>query len=385
LPTIDREFVLGTLRDLVRIDSINPSLVPTAPGEAKIAHYVAQSLTSLGLEVKLHEPEPGRISVVGRWRGTGGGRSLMLNAHADTVGVEGMPDPFGAELRDGRVYGRGAYDMKGSLAACMGCVQALSNAGIRPAGDILVAAVADEEYASLGTADLVRHYVVDGAIVTEPSALQLCLAHKGFAWIEVETIGRAYHGSQFMHGIDANLRMGRVLAELAVLERELRQRTPHPLVGPPSLHAAMLHGGTGLSTYAASCTLQIERRTIPGETEAQVVGEIQAILDRLSADDPSFKATLRTLLVRSPFEVAPNATIVRALEAAIVRVTGTAPRHMGENPWMDSALLADAGVETVVCGPDGTGAHSAEEWVDVQSVLNLTQVLVETALTYCNA
>lgn len=380
---IDAEYLERVLRDLVRINSVNPSLVEGAPGEAEVARHTAAVLRELGLEVAVHEPEPGRPSVVGILRGSGGGRSLMLNAHFDTVGVEGMPDPFSGEVREGRLYGRGSYDMKGALAACIAAVRAVRDAGVRLRGDLLVAAVADEEHASLGTADLIGRYTVDGAVVTEPTALRTCLAHKGFVWLEVETLGRAAHGSQFRMGVDANLRMGRVLAALAELERDLRSRPPHPLVGPPSLHASTLRGGTGWSTYAASSVLQIERRTVPGETEAQVVGEVRAILDRLRAEDPDFRAELRTVLVRDPFEVAPDAGIVRALEGAAGDVLGAVPEHVGENPWMDSALLASAGVEAVVFGPAGAGAHAAEEWVDLASVVQTARVLAGTAVRYC--
>ena len=204
----------------------------------------------------------------------------MLNAHTDTVAADEMEEPFSGALRDGRVYGRGSFDMKGGLAAMMGAAKSLADAGCPHGGEVLLAAVADEEYASLGTADLIGKYRVDGAIVTEPTALDLCLAHKGFIWIEVLVHGRAAHGSRFDLGVDANMRMGRVLADLDRLEQDLRARPPHPLVGPPSLHAATLSGGTGLSTYAASCTLQIERRTIPGEKTERVLEEIEDILHR---------------------------------------------------------------------------------------------------------
>ena len=251
------------------------------------------------------------------------------------------------------------------------------------AGDLLVAGVADEEFASLGTADVAEQYAVDGAIVTEPTDLKICLAHKGFIWLSVETLGRAAHGSNFRDGIDANMRMGRFLSELDTFERELRERMPHPLVGPPSLHAAVLSGGSGISTYAASCTLQIERRTIPGETAAQVVGELQEILNRVGSQDPTFRFTLETLLVREPFEVARDAPLVQTLASASGRIRGETPPFVGETPWMDSALLSAAGVETVVMGPSGTGAHSAEEWVEVESVHQLAEILAETAVAYC--
>ena len=380
---IDREFLIRTLADLVRINSINPTLVAGGAGEAEIAAYVAESLGRVGLEVRKIEPEAGRPSVVGVLRSGRPGRSLMLNAHYDTVGVDGMPEPFSAAIRDGRLYGRGAYDMKGSLAACMTAAKALADSGALAAGSLVVAAVADEEYGSIGTAAVIREIKTDAAIVTEPTALNVCLAHKGYLWIEVETEGRAAHGSRFQEGIDANMRMGRFLAELDTLERELRGRPAHALVGPPSLHAAMIAGGMGLSTYAANCKMQIERRTVPGETEAQAVGEIQEIVDRLEADDPTFRAKVRCFFAREPFEVAADARIVQVVDRAAEEVLARKAAHFGDTPWMDAALLRAAGTETVVIGPKGAGAHAAEEWVDIESVAQLAEILVRAAVDYC--
>ncbi len=380
---IDSEYVRETLVRLVQIDSVNPTLAPGAPGEREIAGFIAGSLASFGLKTETFEPEPGRISVTGRLAGSGGGSSLMLNAHCDTVDVAGMAEPFSGAIRDGKLYGRGAFDMKGSLAACMAAAKVLADGGARLRGDVLVAAVADEEYGSLGTSDLIKHVKVDGAIVTEPTALDVCLAHKGYLWIEVEITGRAAHGSKFALGIDANMKMGAFLHELAKLERNLRARPAHPLVGPPSLHAAMLSGGSGLSTYAAQSTVKIERRTIPGETEAQAVGEIQAIADKLAAADPDFHAAVRAFFVRDPFEVPPHAGIVRVVDAAAERVLGRRAAHIGDTPWMDAALLQAAGVETVVFGAAGAGAHADVEWVDLESVMKLAEILAEAAADYC--
>ena len=341
-----------------------------------------------GLTVTQCESQLGRPSVLGHLKGTGGGKTLLLNAHVDTVGVEGMAEPFSGAIQDGNLYGRGAYDMKGSLAACITAVKALSKGGPSLKGDVIIAAVADEEYASLGTQDILSHYQktgfkIDGAIVTEPTELEICLAHKGFIWLEVETFGRAAHGSRFDLGLDANIRMGRFLAELDKLEQDLRQREPHALVGPPSLHAATLQGGTGLSAYADHCLLGLERRTIPGETLNQVQNEIQAILEKLAREDERFVGTCKILLERPPFEVSPQAAIVQAVGQATQSVLGQGPVYGGQTPWMDSAFLAQAGIETVVIGPAGAGAHAVEEWVDLESVAQLAQILAQTAEAYC--
>ncbi len=377
---IDRDYLFHTLADLIRIDSVNPTLVPGGAGEAEIADYTASTLRKLGLEVTTLGS--GRPTVLGTLKGSGGGKSLMFNAHYDTVGIEGMDEPFSAAVRDGKMFGRGAFDMKGSLAAQIAAAKAVIDSNVHLRGDLVIAAVADEEYGSIGTMDVIRHMKTDAAIVTEPTALQICLAHKGYLWIEVQTKGRAAHGSRFEQGIDANMRMGRFLAELDKLEQELRARTPHPLVGPPALHAAMIQGGDGLSTYAACCKLQIERRTIPGETEGQVVGELQKIVDRLSAD-PTFQATVRAYFVRDPFEVSRDAAIVRALDSGATKVLRRSPGKMGDTPWMDAALLQAAGVECVVFGPAGGGAHAAVEWVEMESVAQTAAILAETAIEFC--
>ncbi len=382
--SIDRNYVVQTLADLVRINSINPSLSADGKGETEIGAYVADALETLGLAVTVYEIEAGRVNTVGILKGTGNGRSLLLNAHLDTVGIEGMTgDPFGAEIRDGRLYGRGAQDMKGSLAAMLGATKALVDGGVTLAGDLLLTAVADEEYTSIGTEDLVKRVTADAAIVTEPSDLTLCRAHRGFIWYDVETFGRAAHGSRYQEGIDANMRMGRFLAQLDKLEQELRHRPAHPLTGPPSLHAARIQGGREISIYADHCLLQIERRVAPGETEAQATAELQAIIDQLAADDPTFKATVKPTFERAPLEIGADARIVQTLEQAMVKQLGHTPTHTGQTFWTDAALLAAAGIETVLVGPIGDGLHSAEEWVDIQSVLDLTAILAETASVYC--
>ncbi|HUH12472.1 MAG TPA: M20/M25/M40 family metallo-hydrolase [Longimicrobiales bacterium] len=378
---IDRDRLLTDLRALVRTPSINPSVDPDGEGESEAAAYVAGAMEGLGLDVARLETEPGRTSVVATLRGTGGGRSLMLNGHLDTVGVRGMPDPFSADLRDGRLYGRGAYDMKGAVAACMAAMRALS-AGERPAGDVILTAVADEEHASAGTAQVLKHHRTDGCIVTEPTQLELCIAHKGFVWVRVETRGRAAHGSRHREGIDANVRMGRVLRELEHLCERVVSGPTHPLLGPPSLHAATLRGGTGISTYAARCVLEIERRTLPGETPEQVMAEMDELLERLRAEDPDLEVGAELLLAREPFQVAEDAPLPRLVAREAARATGAPVRVRGETYWMDAALTAAAGIETVVIGPRGEGAHAAEEWVDVESLVTLADILAGSARAY---
>jgi acetylornithine deacetylase len=357
---------------LVAIDSVNPDLVPGGAGEQEIAEYVADWLHDAGLDVEMGAARKRRPSVVGIARGSGGGRSLMLNAHLDTVGVDGMERPFEPVERDGRLYGRGAYDMKGSLAACM--LAAAHAAQEELAGDVIVTAVADEEHASIGTQSVLKRHRADAAIVTEPTGLRLCVAHKGFVWAEVETTGRAAHGSRPDEGIDAITRMAPVLTRLAGLQESLDRADGHPLVGPPSIHASLIEGGQELSSYPARCVLSLERRTIPGESEDDVRREIEALAEGADA---------RIGLVRDAFEVRPDEEIVGVVARAAEKATGRRPRMYGDTPWMDAAFVQAAGIPTVVFGPDGGGAHSTEEWVDLASVAACSNALLEAARAFC--
>lgn len=384
LMQIDKQFIITTLQKMVQIDSTNPSLHPSGAGERELAEYTASVLTELGMKVNSFEPEQGRVSVVGTLAGQdASARSLMLNAHLDTVDVEGMAEPFSGAVRDGKLYGRGSQDMKGAMVAQLAAVKAVVDAGIVLNGDVHIAGVADEEFASIGVQSILPHYQPDAVIVTEPSDLEISIAHKGFIWIEVKTYGRAYHGSRPDMGIDANMRMGRFLAKLDRLEQELAQRPPHPLLGPPSLHAATLNGGTAWSAYAAECTLGIERRTIPNETVEQVEQEIQTLIDELCAEDPTLNIEMRTELVRDWFAVDEAAPIVTALRQAAVDVLGQPAPIIGQHFWTDAAFHTKSGSDTVLIGPTGHGLHSAKEWVEVESVVKLAEILARVMIDFC--
>jgi len=358
---------------MVRVNSVNPSLSAGAPGEPGMVSLLQQLLADLPLTIEVLESTPGRPTLIATLPGAGGGRSLMLNAHTDTVGVEGMTDPFSGRFDNARLYGRGSYDMKGGLAAAVAAMAALA-AKPRLRGDIILAAVADEEYASLGAEELLRHTRADAAIVTEPTALDLCVAHKGFLWVEIAVEGRAAHGSRPDLGIDANLAMGPVLNNLATLAAELRQRPPHPLLGAASLHAATIHGGTAWSTYSAQCVLRVERRLLPGETADQAFAEI-AVAAHPHRSEMIFH--------RDPFEANPDTPFAQTVIESVTRARGVAPAICGQMPWFDAALLAKAGMETLILGHGGAGAHETEEWADLESLDILTASLIEVACAWC--
>lgn len=349
---------------LVAIDSVNPELIAGAAGERELADFVAAWCERAGLEVEVVGSAQ-RPSVIAIARGSGGGRSLLLNAHLDTVGVAGMDAPFEPRVADGRLYGRGSYDMKGALAAILDAAAKVD--GLR--GDVIVTAVADEELASIGTAAVLDRVRADAAIVVEPTELKLAVAHKGFVGFELETHGVAAHGSRPHLGVDAIAKMGPVLVALKQLDERLQDGEPHPLVGPGSVHASLIVGGQEFSSYPARCLLSGERRTIPGETTEQVEAELRAL-----AGDSDVRLTVS----RDPFEVADDDPFVQ-----LVGRVAQAPDSVGVSFWADSGLIAAAGIPTVLYGPMGDGAHAVVEWVDLGSVEHVRDVVLGVAVEWC--
>jgi len=378
--TSDR--LLDLLRDLVAINSVNPTLVAGAPGEAQAAGLVSVEMSSFGLDVHTQIVAPGRPNTIGVLEGRRKGRTLMFCGHLDTVGVSGMAQPFTPVERNGRMYGRGAQDMKGGIAAMVGAARAIAESGGLQSGRLIVAAVVDEEHSSIGADALVREWHADAAVVPEPTDLAIVTGHKGFAWIEVEVAGRAAHGSRPAEGQDAILRMGRVLRQLEALDRGLQARVAHPLVGTGSLHASTIEGGRELSSYPDRARLQMERRTLPAESAANALDEVRAILDALVLEDPTFAATARSLFARPAYELSAEHELPQTLADAI-RLVGGAVRFEGASFWTDAAVLGHSGIPSVLFGPGGAGLHSAEEWVNLADVVFCRDVLADLARKYC--
>lgn len=370
-------------QELIRIDSRNPALAPDSRGERAVATALAATLESWGFSVDIHDAAPGRANVVAR-AGRATGRSLMLNGHLDVVGVAGMTHaPFGGEVRGGRLYGRGAADMKGGLAAMSAAAARAARRGI--SGEVIVAAVADEEHMSAGTRELLRRGVrADAAIVGEPTGLAIMPAHKGFAWIEIEVHGRAAHGSRYDVGVDAILDGGVVLDELSSIERDTLPTRSHPLLGRPSLHISTIEGGSGWSTYPDRCVIRVERRTLPNESADEPLAEVRAAIARARERRPSLTAEARLVLSQAPSDVPANAPIVRALADALTARS----EHVtvgGMTAWTDAALLNEAGIPAICFGPgDITLAHAAEEWVDAGEIERATDVLEALITRWCN-
>jgi acetylornithine deacetylase len=374
--------VITLLEQLVRIDSVNPSLVPGGAGETEIAKFIKSWLETRDFETHWLENTPGRPSVVGVLKGSGGGKSLMLNGHIDTVTLEGNPDGIKPRVENAKMFARGAYDMKCGVAAML--IAASRASKLNLCGDVIVACVSDEEYASIGSFELVQTFKADAAIVTEPTELELVTAHKGFVWLTIETHGVAAHGSRPLEGVDAIAKMGKVLVALEQMDLNLRANPTHALLESGSVHASIISGGQELSSYPAHCKLEVERRTIPGETVAVVEQQFRTMLEAIKATDSSFEYSLTMGLERVPHEVAESELIVQTLLKNATSILEKTPKIRVETFWTDCAALSSVGIPSFLFGAIGAGAHSANEWVDLNSVVQLEKILFSTIKEFCS-
>jgi len=372
----ERAFVTDLLEQMVETNSINPTL-GRGPGESAMSNLIYDRLTSIsGLEVRKQPVADERSNVIAILRGSGGGQSLMLNGHTDTVGIEGMTiEPFRPFVENGRLHGRGACDMKGALAAMIWALKSLAESGTRLRGDLIFTAVVDEEYKSIGIKKLVEEYRADAAIVGEPTGTKVAIAHKGFVWIEVEVRGRAAHGSVPEKGVDAIAHASKVVSRLEKLQESLGARV-HPLLGSAKIHTSTIEGGTDWSVIPDHCLLRLERRTLPGESAASAMGEIEEILEGIRHETSEFNATARSPYDNPPLETAPDAEIVQVLRKAVVEVRGTVDPVIGVPYWTDGAILSKpASIPTCIFGPGEIGvAHSADEYVNLEDVLDSAKV-----------
>ncbi|CAN5439247.1 ArgE/DapE family deacylase [soil metagenome] len=376
-------YITETLQKLVQINSVNPSLESDGAGEKEIGLFIAGEMSAMGIQIDIDEPEPGRLNVIGTLRGSGGGKSLMLNAQTDTVGVVGMKNPFSGTIEYGKLYGRGSYDMKGSIAAILDVAKKLTEYKQKLNGDIVFSFVADEEYESLGAVHLAKKCRVDAAIVTEPTDLNICLAHRGFGVFKIVTEGKIAHGGKHRQGVDANTKMGLLLAELDHYSRQLPDQKKHPLCGEASIHVPLIEGGNSLFIYSNKCTIYAERRTLPGESKEEVLAELNKIIKKLEEKDSDFKASISCDIWRDPYEIDSASSIVSHLTKISERILENQARYIGHTWWEDSAIFGHAGIETVIIGPKGGGIHEDVEWVEIDSVKKLSEILHQTAIAYC--
>lgn len=369
---VSEDEVVEMCRDLVRAPSENP------PGnEEAVAKVVETWLATLDLGCEFVTPLPGRVSTVSSW-GTGD-RTLLFNGHYDVVpalDVDSWPHPpFSAVVEDGKLYGRGSVDMKGGIAACIAAVSALQRAGIEPSGRLLMHFVADEEsLGTHGTRFLVSNGYCDGvneAVVGEPSDMHLVIAERGAVWLRVVTEGRAAHGSTPQLGTNAIRHMARVVEAV----EGMRFTKLHEILGAPTTNVGTIRGGSKINMVPDRCEIEIDRRTIPREARDDVVGEIQAVLDSLGADDPEFRAHLEVIDDGEPSET-PEGTSMVTLLAEARDALGVRGSEVGYAGVTDARFLINqAGVPSVICGPgDLLQAHTTGEHVAVSQLADAARV-----------
>ncbi|KAJ9625189.1 hypothetical protein H2204_010576 [Knufia peltigerae] len=375
--------VISLTQTLIRIDSSNPD--SGGPGEKEVARYIKTWLDHRGIETHWIEPSAGRPTVVGVVRGSGGGKSLMLNGHIDTVTLRGYDgDALGANISKGCIYGRGAADMKSGIAVMM---VALDRAkGLKLKGDVILSAVADEEMNSIGTEQLIAAgWRADAALVAEPTEMDIVHHHKGYTLFEVDIHGSAAHGSRPDLGVDAVCKAGHFLVELDRHAQELKKRFEAAEVenSVGNIHVGTIKGGEEVNSYPARCNISIERRTVGSEPTETVKEDLLKILTKLSRTVPDFKFDLRTTFARSPFSIARDHEFVKLVAKHAATRTGREPSLHGAAYWTDMALLADAGIPGLVWGPNGFGLHAKTEWVEIESLHELLDSYVAIAAEFC--
>jgi acetylornithine deacetylase/succinyl-diaminopimelate desuccinylase family protein len=382
--TVTTKQVTSLLASLIRIESVTPSLIPTGSGEQSIANFIADWLSGTRAEVQLIAVAPGRPNVLARLRGSGGGPTLCLNAHTDTVGCEGWAlDAFSPRINGNRMFGLGASDDKSGCAAAMLALRTVAESGADLRGDLLVALVADAEGRSIGSEHLAKQRGIDAAIVIEPQPIDdLVIEHQGFGWINLVTRGVGAHGSSPEVGVDAIVHMAEVITRLHRLDRTKFQANPSLLNGRAVFHTATITGGTHYATYPDYARLGIEIGTQPGERLTDRIAEIEAIFAEVSKTEPGFNAEIEVVLDREPFVAQGHEALQEIVEKAMSAVLGKKPNVTGMNASTDAALMQAGGIPTLVIGAAGGNYHTVNEWVSISEIGKLSEILAKAALDY---
>lgn len=375
---VDEDRLVASLSEMISIQSVNPFNGPAGPGEreAEFAEYFSRRMDALGMETDSRAVADGRPNVWGRIAGSGGAPSVMLAGHMDTVGVDNYPDAFVSKISDGKLYGRGSCDMKAALACYLEAVRVLRESGLSLRGDVLVAGVADEEHLMLGSRDWGRNGPhADFGIIGEPTELAVCPTHKGQVCLFIRTYGRAVHSSVPELGDNAIERMARIIAAFGAYDDNLRSRPPHPLCGHGRFNIGVITGGTISSAVPDFCEIEIDRRTLPGETVDTVIGEYHDIIRPLTDGDPTFRYEIaRGSIEAPPLDIAPDMPAVVTLVAAVTAVTG---REAAVEALPASTDAPNMEFPCVLCGPGSIAqAHTVDEFVEVRQLVEATRIYI---------
>jgi len=381
----ESEEIIELLKNQVQIDSSNPWLIPGSTGEGKLGEFINDWLTPLGMDITLEEVEPTRRNLIAKLKGTGGGKSLCLNAHLDTVGYTLWKDRALKPIVQGdHLIGLGSADDKGHCAAVMLALKSIIESNVRLRGDIWIVLTIDEEGTSIGTMHYVKSYQPDAVIVFEPVGLSnIIITHQGFGWLDLIVKGRAAHGCAPEIGIDAIVHMAEVIKRLHELDQSKYTPTRHPLNGKTVFHTGTISGGTDYATYPGSCCLGIEIGTQPGETIEDRLAEIRSIYEDVKRSHPNFEADVEIRLARNPFEATGHEVLLQILSAEVEKETHQPVKPAGANVWADAALFQEAGIPTLMMGAQGANFHAPDEWVSIPELTKLVRIKKNTALTFC--
>jgi succinyl-diaminopimelate desuccinylase len=397
LNRIDREELVRLARELVSIPSVYRPEEPDG-NEARVAGFVADYLESAGFEVKTEEVAPGRPNVWAVWEGDRPGKTLLFEAHTDVV-TEGSAEdwdypPFGAEKDGGRIYGRGACDTKGNLAAAVAAVRALKGSGVPFPGSLILCHPVDEEGMMAGIkAFIERGHAegVDAAVICEPEENQLCIKQKGALRVEVTLRGTMAHGAMPQSGVNPVTRAARFVVAVEELEsEEIERHGEDPFLGYPSLTPTILMGPDSaepqINVIPASAYVALDIRTVPDQSHRDLVERLEDIIARLASEDPDFDATLEVIEERPPTETPKDEPLVRAMARAYGSLTGEEPAYNGVPGATDGTFLhAWAGIPIVTTGAgDREIPHHADEWVDEEELLTTCKLYAATAMYYAH-
>ena len=372
-----------------------PSHCDAPEREGRVAELLNEYLTDNGVSSKLRKVEKGRPNVIATVKGsTGRGKTLMLNGHTDTVPPYEMDiEPFAPRISSGRLYGRGALDMKGGLGAMAVALVAIERAKVRLGGDLILTAVVGEEGRSEGMEDIIfRGPQADVAIVGEPTDLEIHPSHRGLEWLEVHVYGKAAHGGQAGRGVNAISMAAKFVNELEkeLLPKLASRKSRHTL--PPTLNMGVIEGGQQPSSVADHCVIRMDRRWIPEESLEQVFQEIYDVFDSVKADNPGFKAKLKRdmrnmkTMTHVPNVVSRSNSLVKTLEGSVRTHTGRKAKLTSFWGWTDAALMTHFGkTPTVVFGPGGAGAHARVEYVKTADLVTCANVYATAALEICRS
>jgi acetylornithine deacetylase len=372
--------IISLLTELVQINSINRTL-SNGPGEQTIAEFAARNLIAQQLDAQIQNVSPNQSNVVAVVPGKDRRHSILLNAHLDTVGVDGMDEPFTLRREGDKLYGRGTYDMKGSVAIMLLLAEYFTRNP--PPLDILLTFVSDEEDKSTGMEYLVENWLPRvapapvGGIFLEPTEEDIGVCHKGFIWYELTVAGKAAHGSRPEQGIDAILPLRSAMEEISSIQDELQNRTPDPLLGHAAIHSSIIRGGSELSVIPSRSCLQWERRTLPDESPPDFAGEMERIIQAVNNHPGNHTVKGREFFVRPPYHVPHDAEILKRLEKVAPQ-----SKQVGLSFWADSALAGGMGIPSILFGPTGHGAHAIDEWVSLKSLLNVYEVLKKLIMDF---